>query len=505
MKTSSNPKETADSLSHEEKIALDCLKDQKEKFLEEIAKQSQLKIDSIRRAIAWLEQKKLVETSAQQKNFAETAKKEELPETRLLQFLKQKKEIQLSELKKNFPEKEFGFALGKCRQNNWIEIKEGKAILTATGKQAIENGLEETKLLKEAEEKKAIELLTEKQKQFLEELKQRGYLKESIEKTIKAKITKKGHELALTGLDLKKQSNQLTTEMLVTGKWKETTFREYNLLEPVEEQLTGKKHAYIQFLSQVRQKLIALGFEEIHSPLIVEEFYNFDVLFQPQNHPARSWTDTYQLLKPKTGKLPNKEIVKKIKEMHETGGTSDSKGWNYNWNEDIAIKLMPTAHATAHSARQLIKGIKVPGKYFALARCYRPDVVDATHLIEFNQLEGFVIGEKISFKHLLGMLKQFAIEFAHAEETKFLPDYYPFTEPSVQLSVKHKELGWIELGGAGMFRPEMLENLGIKGQAIAWGIGIDRLAMLSMKTKDIRNLFSDNLEWLRTQPNTIIE
>ena len=158
---------------------------------------------------------------------------------------------------------------------------------------------------------------------------------------------------------------------------------------------------------------------------------------------------------------------------------------------------MPAAHGTAHSARQLIKGVETPGKYFAIARCFRPDVIDATHLIEFNQLEGFVVDENLNFRHLLGLLKEFAVKFAGAEDVKFFPDYYPFTEPSVQLSAKHPELGWIELGGAGMFRPEMLENLGIKGQAIAWGIGIDRLAMFKLGIKDIRQLFSQDLDWLR--------
>ena len=111
-----------------------------------------------------------------------------------------------------------------------------------------------------------------------------------------------------------------------------------------------------------------------------------------------------------------------------------------------------------------------------------------------------VLGEDINFRHLLGLLKQFALEVAGAEEVKFLPDYYPFTEPSVQMSARHPKLGWIEFGGAGMFRPEMLENLGIPGKAIAWGLGVDRLALSAMETNDVRNLFSQDLAWLRSKP-----
>jgi len=273
--------------------------------------------------------------------------------------------------------------------------------------------------------------------------------------------------------------------------------REFNIEEEVPELLIGKKQPYIQFLQLIRRKLTELGFKEMYAPLIVQEFYNFDVLFQPQNHPARSWSDTYQLLRPKEGLLPDKKKVEAIKAAHETGGISASSGWQYSWLESIAKRLMPTAHGTAHSARQLVKGVELPGKYFAIARCFRPDVMDATHLIEFNQTEGFIVDESLNFRHLLGMLKQFAIEIAGAKKVKFYPDYYPFTEPSVQLSAKHEKIGWIELGGAGMFRPEMLENLGIKGQAIAWGLGVDRLAMFKLGIKDIRSLFSQDLEWLR--------
>ena len=117
--------------------------------------------------------------------------------------------------------------------------------------------------------------------------------------------------------------------------------------------------------------------------------------------------------------------------------------------------------------------------------------------VEFNQMDGFIADKELSFRHLLGILKQFALEIAGASKVRFYPDYYPFTEPSVQLSAKHPELGWIEFAGAGMFRPEITENLGIKEPIIAWGMGIDRLAMFKLGIKDIRHLFSESLEYLR--------
>jgi len=161
------------------------------------------------------------------------------------------------------------------------------------------------------------------------------------------------------------------------------------------------------------------------------------------------------------------------------------------------MQLMPRAHGTCLSARTLASKPEIPGKYFAIARCYRPDVLDATHLIEFNQVEGIVIDESLNLRNLLGILEMFAKEIAGAKEVKFFPDYYPFTEPSVQLSAKHPEMGWIEFGGSGIFREELTKPLGIDVPVIAWGIGIDRLAMFKLGVNDIRYLFSYVLEWLR--------
>jgi phenylalanyl-tRNA synthetase alpha chain len=143
--------------------------------------------------------------------------------------------------------------------------------------------------------------------------------------------------------------------------------------------------------------------------------------------------------------------------------------------------------------------VDVPGKYFIIGRNYRPDVIDATHGVEFNHCEGIVIDPSLSFRDLLGLLKMFAMEIAGAEKVRFFPDYYPFTEPSVQLSAKHPQMGWIELAGAGMFRPELTEPLGVKEPVIAWGLGIDRLGMFKLGINDIRELFSRKLDWLRSQ------
>ncbi len=478
--------ETAQALSEIERKTLISLKDRNLKNAEEISKSANINIDSVRRAIMWLKEKALIDLIESAKTHVSlTAEGKEflgkgLPEKIFIEAIAEaggKAKLAEAQKKANLG-KEIDFVLGIAKRNAWVSIhKEGNEIvLELTG---LEKDLLQGKYASEVALRKidSNEKLNENENEALNELVRRGFAerKQIIERN--AKI------------------NDLGAEALALVE--NFAERKYVVDAQVPEIFLGKKQPYVQFLGQIRSKLVALGFKEMPAPLVTQEFYNFDALFQPQGHPARSWSDTYQLKQPKFGKLPDAKIVAKVKAAHENGANTGSRGWGYKWNEEIAKRLMPSAHGTAHSARQLVKGIEIPGKYFAIARCYRPDVVDATHLIEFNQLEGFIVDASFNFRHLLGMLKQFAIEIAGAEEVKFLPDYYPFTEPSVQLSAKHPELGWIEFAGAGIFRPEMMLPLGIKEPALAWGIGIDRLAMFKLGIKDVRYLFSDDLNWLR--------
>jgi len=291
----------------------------------------------------------------------------------------------------------------------------------------------------------------------------------------------------------------LTPELMKTGTWQRVRFKPYNVEAIGPKKYPGKRQPYIQFLLEVRQKLVELGFKEMVGPIIETEFWNFDALFQPQNHPARDWAQTYLLKHPKLGNLPDRKIVSAVQSAHEKG-VAGSSGWQYKWDPRRAMQLMPRAHGTAVSARMLAASPNIPGKYFSISRCFRPDVIDMTHGIEFNQVEGIVLDESLNFKTLLGILKMFATEIAGAEKVKFTTGYFPFTEPSVEISVKHPEMGWIESGGAGIFREELTKPLGINVPVLAWGLGIDRLAMFKLNINDIRDLFTRDLNWLRRQP-----
>jgi phenylalanyl-tRNA synthetase alpha chain len=190
--------------------------------------------------------------------------------------------------------------------------------------------------------------------------------------------------------------------------------------------------------------------------------------------------------------------VKNVKATHENGWQTGSKGWNYRFSIEETKKLILRSQGTALSARMLVnENLEIPGKYFSISRCYRPDIVDRTHLTEFNQIEGIVVGEELTFRDLLGVLKRFASDIAGAQKVRFRPDYFPFTEPSVELAAYKEDFGWIEFGGAGIFRPEMTLPLGITVPVIAWGLGVNRIFMMKSGITDIRDLFTQNLEWLR--------
>ncbi len=406
-----------------------------------------------------------------------------LPERNLVKFLGSlpKKAAAINETMNRI--KNFSIALKWSLEKGWVLKKDGQLVLV---KPAGETG--EEAALKKIHEGKGVDEIA---------------LKTLMERNLVVKITEnyRRAEDALKGAG--NIVGELTYDIIRTGLWQGKKFKPVEVEKAAKPDLTkiarGKRQPYNQFLWQVRQKLVKLGFKETVGRTIVTEFWNFDSLYQAQDHPSRDWTQTYSLKYPKYGDLPDKKIVERVKAVHENGWTTGSIGWGYKWDPKKASRLMPVAHDTAISPMTLCsKELRIPGKYFQIVRCYRPDVIDATHGVEFNQMGGFVIGKDLNFENLLGLLKRFVHELIGPYEVKFTTGYFPFTEPSCEISVRHPKLGWIESAGAGMFREELTKPLGVDVPVIAWGFGIDRLGMFKLGINDIREVFSRNLEWLRS-------
>ncbi len=398
--------------------------------------------------------------------------KEGLPEVNLIKLLAKEGPLPIDEIK--IPSKEI--AVSWAKKNSWVEIKNGMVMLTTKGVRALE---EENPLEK-----------------ALQEIDAEGDCEENLRKVLESrKLVERVKELPQVD-----EIAQLTPEIIISGIWKTTPFKEYDVLAPAPEQFPGKKHPYVQFIEEIREKLVEMGFEEVKSPMVESEFWNCDVLFMPQDHPARSVHDVFYLKLPQKAKINDKELMERVRLTHESGWITGSKGWGF-WDQRTAMNLVLRSQTTAASVRYLANFEGEEAKVFCIDRVFRPDVIDKTHLIEFDQCEGIIVGKNITFRHLLGMLKEFAENILGTKKIKFIPHYYPFTEPSVDMAVYFPKLKkWVEIVGSGMFRPEVLKPLGIEHNVAAWGFGFSRLAMLKLEIEDIRFLFSRDIKWLRDFP-----
>jgi phenylalanyl-tRNA synthetase alpha chain len=371
----------------------------------------------------------------------------------------------------------------------------------------IEEGCDET-LLKHLNDKHqhqlAIEDLSPELREAAEQLKKRKILSIEPKTTRTLQITPEGKQEAAESKTAPQEITQLTPELIITGKWHTSKLQKYNIEAPVSKTYSGKKHPYLQFLDEVRAKLVNLGFQEMTGTAVETSFFNFDALYVPQDHPAREESDIYYVKDPQYGDISqHAQAVEHVKETHENGWKTGSTGWGYKYSLLAAQRLLLRGHGTCLSARTLeSKNFEVPSKHFSITRVYRPEITDKTHLSEFNQVEGIIIDENLTLKDLLGVLGKFAMEIAGADKVRFKPDYFPFTEPSVELSAYKEGYGWVEFGGSGIFRPEVTLPLGVKVPVIAWGLGVDRLFMMRAGIEDIRQIFSQDLEWLRKKQVT---
>jgi phenylalanyl-tRNA synthetase alpha chain len=393
-------------------------------------------------------------------------------------------------------------ALGWTQRKKWATFDSKAGTLQVTSS-PFEGSDERLLNVLCSKEETPTEKLTQELKDAVEPLKKRKAITVEDKTERILELTKEGKQAIEGGAaDLTvctKEITQITPELIIKGGWRNVRFQKYNIEAPVAKAWPGKKNPYLSFLDEVRAKLVTLGFKEMTGTAVETSFFNFDALFTPQDHPARELDGIYYVKNPQFGDLSkHMNAVEKVKATHENGGDTGSKGWGYKYSEEEAKRLILRGHGTCLSARTLLsKNLEIPSKYFSIARVYRPEVVDKTHLSEFNQVEGIVVDENLNLRDLLGVLGKFAKEIAGADKIRFKPDYFPFTEPSVELSAYKEGYGWVEFGGSGIFRPEVTQPLGVKVPVIAWGLGVDRLFMMRAGLEDIRSIFSQDLDWLR--------
>ncbi|MCA9088682.1 MAG: phenylalanine--tRNA ligase subunit alpha [Planctomycetaceae bacterium] len=336
-------------------------------------------------------------------------------------------------------------------------------------------------------------------KQLLGKRGELGKVKQRTHRTLT--LTEKGRQMLAAGINVKKERNLLTAEDLRSGAWKEITLRPYDVALPAETQNPAKIHPLRKIIEQTRRAYLEMGFTEVVSPMVESSFWNFDALFQPQDHPARDMQDTFYMAEPSTAPLPEDEtLVDRVRHAHEDGGDTGSEGWGYKWSPDRARQIVLRTHTTASTIRALAAHPEPPFKAFCVGWVCRNETMSYKHLPVFHQVDGIVIDEHASLASLLGTLESFYLKMGF-KQVKFKPAFYPYTEPSVDVVVYLESRGkWIEMGGAGIFRPEVTEPLGCKHPVLAWGLGMERLAMIRFGLKDIRELYQGRLEALRAMP-----
>lgn len=498
-----NKEEILESLSPDERAIIPYLKTGS---VEEIVKKSGLDETKILRSLQFLENKGIVKLKITSQKIVDLDEngviylKNGLPERRLLNVLSEKPEISLVEAKEKskLSDNEFQVALGTLKKKALVELKSGKILLRATldeiAKKSLEEQLIETLPLE-------FEKLAPEQQHAVASLKTR---KQIIiikdKKTINFELTSLGKSIEKSDLGkLKDMIETLTPDLIRKEGWKGKKFRKYDIKSPVPQISGGKRHFVDQAIDYARKIWTDLGFKEMSGTLTQTGFWNFDALFTAQDHPVREMQDTFYI-KDVKGKLPDKKIVNEVKKAHESG-VDNSKGWRYKWKEDEAKKVILRTHTTCLSARTLAMLRKLKdkrGKYFAIGKCFRNETVDWSHGFEFNQTEGIVLDPKANFRHLLGYLKEFFKKMGF-EKIRFRPSYFPYTEPSVEVDVYHPEKKvWLELGGAGIFRPEVtIPLLGEHIPVLAWGPGFDRTIMDYYQIKDLREMYKNDLGHLR--------
>ncbi|MGM5481219.1 MAG: phenylalanine--tRNA ligase subunit alpha [Nanobdellota archaeon] len=502
--------EIANSLSLLERKVLPYLKENV--TVDEIISLSGMKDAEVKRGVMWLSNKNLLSTERSTEDLivlqqlGEFAKEKALPEILILQSIQKssKSTQQLSE-ETGLPHPEIMASIGILKSLKAAEVeKKSKEIMlkiTPAGSAlATSDVYQPQAFIEETEFPIAFDKLSDEDKDIVKKLsKRKDMLKIEKRTTDTINLTKLGQQLIDANIDFSDHEEQLTSDMLKDGSWKDKTFRTYDVSSPVPATSGGRRHPMREAANLIRDVYLNMGFHEMEGPWVETAFWCMDSMWIPQDHPARDEQDTFFI--GKKGRLPDKELVRRVKEVHENGGDTGSTGHGAPWNPELAKELILRTHSTATTFRMFgEKGIK-DGKYFYVANVFRNEAVDTTHLAEFIQAEGFVIGDDLTISDLMGFIKEFYARLG-IHKIRFKPTYNPYTEPSIEAHYYNEHTKkWYALINSGIFRPESLAPYGLKDKTvIAWGMGASRVAALLTGKTNLRELVGPtvDVDWIAT-------
>ncbi|MGI0017902.1 MAG: phenylalanine--tRNA ligase subunit alpha [Nitrosotalea sp.] len=478
----------------EQKI-LKTLSDKKILTPEELADITKLSLDQIRRGIEWLKFKNLANVTESEKTIVTLGKRgneafeKGLPERQLVNHLRSLDGYSCEmNAVKDYLKNEFGPAIANAKKNGWIEVHENRLMLKGyhdlSSEEKIIKTISKTSLgvyVDELEDKNALESLK----------KRPDFVVLASKKSVLVNLTEQGMEAAKNvpaNIDFESVS-EASPKMEQESK----VVRAIDVEATAPTIFAARSHPLRDVIDEVREIFVSLGFSEIIGNNVQSSFWNFDALFTPQDHPAREMQDTFYLKDVTASAVAKPDQIKKISEEHK-------KGWNYQWQTQEAKRLVLRTHTTCVTIRALADQKYDEARLFSIGKVFRNEKLSYKHLAEFHQVEGVVVGKNVTLRDLMGLQTEFYHKMG-IKKIKFWPTFFPYTEPSLQSMIYNEKLGkWVELFGMGLFRPEVTKPLGIKNPVLAWGGGIERIAMLKFGLEDVRELYENKFGWLRSVP-----
>lgn len=474
-------------ISNYEYKILDYIKDKKDVNENSIGINENERI--ISSSISYLEFKKLIDVRKEyKKTYSITDEGEEylkngFPEENLYNILMEKKELAVNEIK-NYLNGKYKIAMANLAKLG-IKPVDGKLVYNNN---SLNNIFIESK-------KKLIEIKNKKypEEKKINEFIKRGLIKEKNNLTRIININNNGLN-ALKNYENNDYIELLTPEILASGEWKNKKFRKYDLNSRVESINGAGLHPLTYLIDEIRKIFLDMGFTEMRGHYMEYTAWNMDMLFIPQDHPARDLQDTFYLKNDNEMEFEDPEILKIVRRVHEKG-YKNYPGWNYKWSEKEAKKVILRTHTTVNTVRYLYHNREEPQFVFSIEKVFRHESVDWKHLSELYQIEGSVYSKDANLSTLKWLLREFYSRLGF-DNIKFLPSYYPYTEPSMDVivDINGRE---VEMGGSGIFRPEVTKPLGLKSPVLAFGLGLERLAMIYYNLNDIREIYNSDLNWLK--------
>jgi phenylalanyl-tRNA synthetase alpha chain len=455
-----------------------------------------LQEDQVRRALQWLSSKGLVSLSEQKESRLEAARRP--PELDLVDRVAHSPHpMTVDVLRSMFKDaSEFSAAFGRAKGAGWVRVGGGPPAIVEVGEKGGPESLRA--LLKSVSEGVAESSLTQDQAAMASDLLKREVLRRIESRTTSVGITATGRESAKAS-EGNDQIDRLTPELLASGAWRGKRLRPIDVEAKAPHFYPGRRHPVRDFIKEIRETYISMGFSELHGDSVYPAFWNFDALFIPQDHPGREMQDTFYLAGLSDRRLNRTGVVANVAATHEDGWKTGSSGWGYRWRIEEARRLVLRTHNTVLTVKALSESKERETRIFAVSKVYRNENLDYKHLAEFYQMDGIMVGRGLNVRHLMGFLTEFYKKLGMSQ-VKLWPTYFPYTEPSLEVVGYSKAVGaWIELSGSGVFRPEVTLPLGVKVPVLAWGPGVERLMLMRYGLDDMRALYGSDLSWLRTR------